>query len=176
MTISTSRLTKGVLLPCLWLFASCSSFADNSLQNIKLEKSNGDILTVHNVHLGSAPDKVNVKVLIGDLAPGSHLVLEVIPIVGRTDWVKNEGITDVKLLEKSKTPMPSYYVKKIALKGDEKEVLEEGIDIREIIKYYSGKHLWPKDLLFKASLSMTEHESNLSNNFVEFSLPVAPID
>jgi len=175
MTIFTSRLTKGALLSCLWILASCSSFADNSLQGIKLEKPNGDILKVHNVHIGSAPDRVNVRVLMDDLEPGSHLILEVIPVVGMTDWVKNEGITDVELLAKSQVSMPAFYSKKIELKGNEKEVLE-GIDVREIIKYYAGKHLWPSNILFKASLSMTKHETDLSNNFVEISLPVTPVD
>lgn len=74
--------------------------------HFKVERSHPDyvrlggypLLEKYNLHLSSAPDEVDVVVMVEGQG-ASTLILDVLPEVSVTNWAEREGITDFKVLE-----------------------------------------------------------------------------
>jgi hypothetical protein len=132
------------------------------------------VLERYNVHNGLAPHEVDLVVAV--YAPiGTSLDLEVFPVVGATGWAQTEGITNMKLLEETKTRLSAFQRLEKPVAGDT-QVTFTKIDIQNIIDTYSSRHLWVRELIFRVCLQPTTDEQVLRNNVKELKLVLDPPD
>jgi hypothetical protein len=128
-------------------------------------------------HGGLAPDKIDVVGVVNGREVEVRIVLEVIPVVGLTNWQETEGITDTQLLESSKTMFPSALrlEKTVRLKG-RTDVKYSDVDLSRLINSWKDKGYWPAELLFRLSVEPVAGETSLANNVMEYRLVVRPPD
>jgi len=128
-------------------------------------------------HGGLAPEKVDAVGLVNGPELEVTVLLEVLPVVGLTNWQATEGITDSQLLESSKTMLPSMLrlERTIRLKG-RTEVKFSDVDLGRLIRYWRDKGYWPAEFVFRLSVEPASGETALVNNVMEFRLAVRPPD
>jgi len=128
-------------------------------------------------HGGLAPEKVDVVGLVNGPELEVAVVLEVLPVVGLTNWQATEGITDSQLLESSKTLLPSVLrlERTIRIKG-RTEVKYSDVDLGRLIRSWRDKGYWPAEFVFRLSVEPVTGETALVNNVMEFRLAVQPPD
>jgi hypothetical protein len=132
----------------------------------------------YDLHGGLAPDKVDVVVVVnGKPSEEVSIVLEVFPVVGLTNWNQTEGITDLQLLESSKTTLSGVLrLEKTQRFEGRTDIKFVDIDLSKIIKHFTQRCFWPAELIFKATAEPVLGETALSNNVMEFKLEMTPID
>jgi hypothetical protein len=135
-------------------------------------------LKAYNLHSGLAPDNVDVVAVVnGSAMEGVTVVLEVIPIVGVTNWQATEGITETQMLEDSKTRMPVFQRLEQKVRFDKRtDVKFVNVSLRDVIRQYRQKGFWPADVLFRTTIEPAAGETALRNNVMEYRLPVSPPD
>ncbi|WP_085904803.1 hypothetical protein [Kiloniella majae] len=133
-------------------------------------------LTRYNLHNDAAPAKVDVVVdFQGNLA--AAVILNIIPVVGKTDWSAREGITDLELLESSKVEFPGILYREIETNApDDHRVVFQGINLDELIGRFTKSDLWPRQLIFKVGLIPRELEADISDNLGSYTLTLDPPD
>ncbi len=133
-------------------------------------------LTRYNLHNDAAPAKIDVVVNLEGNMP-ADIVLNIIPVVGKTDWSVREGITDLKLLESPKVEFPSivHLEKKISA-SDDKQIVFQGINLDELIGRFTKSDLWPRQLIFKVGLVPHGLEDDISDNLASYTLTLDPPD
>jgi hypothetical protein len=136
------------------------------------------ILEAWDPHGGLSPSTVDVVVVVnGGLDDPVRVVLELVPVVGLTNWANTEGITDLALLDASKTSLPASVrlEQEQAVQG-RTEVRFSGIDLSSIIDAYVALDLWPAELIVRATALPRADETSLRNNVLERRLPLTPMD
>ncbi|MEZ5582222.1 MAG: hypothetical protein R3F37_05035 [Candidatus Competibacteraceae bacterium] len=105
------------------------------------------------------------------------LVVDIVPVVGMTDWDNTEGITDMALLEKTKTAFPSVlrYTQTVTLTGDSHFTVAD-VPVGTIIGQFTAVKLWPRNLIFRVGLLPIVGESALNNNVAQHELLMDPPD
>lgn len=128
-------------------------------------------------HGGLAPDKIDVVGVVNGKDVEVRIVLEIIPVVGLTNWQETEGITDTQLLESSKTMFPSALrlEKTVRLRG-RTDVKYADVDLARLINSWKDRGYWPAEFLFKLSVEPLTGETSLANNVMEYRLVVRPPD
>ena len=105
------------------------------------------------------------------------IVLEVFPVVGLTNWSQTEGITELQLLESSKTRLSGILRLENTLRFEGRtDVKFESIDLSKIINHFKQRNLWPAELIFKATAEPVIGETALSNNIMEVTFDMRPYD
>jgi hypothetical protein len=135
-------------------------------------------ITSYDLHGGLAPDKIDAIVVVNGNPPDPvTIVLEVFPVVGLTNWVETEGITDTQLLADSKTRLASVLKleKPLSVRG-RTQVEFKDIDLLAIVNHYKKLGFWPAELVFRATAAPVAGETSLSNNVMELVFPVKPPD
>ena len=129
-------------------------------------------VVLYDPNSGLAPENVDVLVSVnGDSPYQSLLYLEVIPVVGATNWARTNGSTEQQLLQKSKTRMPAFFRRSRKLiVGGRSEITFSRINIAEIIDAYAKNGFWPAQIVFRATVYPVAGEVALSNNVMEFIL------
>ncbi|KLN61395.1 hypothetical protein WH96_07090 [Kiloniella spongiae] len=133
-------------------------------------------LTRYNLHNDAAPAKIDVVVnLEGNIT--ADVILNIVPVVGKTDWSVREGITDLELLESSKVEFTNivHLEKKISA-SDDKQIVFQGINLDELIGRFTMSDLWPRQLIFKVGLVPHETEDDISDNLGSYILTLDPPD
>jgi hypothetical protein len=135
-------------------------------------------ITKYDPHGGLAPEKVDVVVVAnGNPTEGVTIVLEVFPVVGLTNWSQTEGITELQLLESSKTKLSAILRLEKALRLEGRtDVKFEAIDLLKIINHFKRLNLWPAALIFKATAEPVIGETAISNNIMEVTFAMKPYD
>jgi hypothetical protein len=136
------------------------------------------LLEAWDPHGGLSPSTVDVVVVVnGGLDDPVRVVLELVPVVGLTNWANTEGITDLALLDASKTSLPASVrlEQEQAVQG-RTEVRFPGIDLSSIIDGYVALDLWPAELIVRATALPRAGETSLRNNVLERRLPLTPMD
>ncbi|MEE4379255.1 MAG: hypothetical protein V2J55_17330 [Candidatus Competibacteraceae bacterium] len=130
----------------------------------------------YSLHATLAPKQLDVVVHTKGTGV-TTLVVDIAPVVGMTDWDNTEGITDMALLEKTKTTFPSVlrYTQAVTLKGDSRFTVTD-VPIETIVKQFTAVKLWPRNLVFRVGLLPIAGESMLSNNVAQYELVMDPPD
>jgi len=135
-------------------------------------------VTAWDRHAGLAPERLDVVVVVNGRRPEPvTLVLEVVPVVGLTNWAATDGITEPQLLEASKTALAAVVRREQqqALNG-RTEVTFAGLDLAAIIERYRALDLWPAELVLRVVAAPLAGETSLANNVMELRLPLRPPD
>lgn len=188
MITSTCQFIRRLLLlvsACL-LWPTVGSADDAMVESLQLHTRLGldhpdraklgayPVVERYNVHSGLAPHEVDLLVSVH--APSAtSLDLEVYPVVGATDWERTEGITNMKLLEETKTRLSASLRLQKTVTGDI-QVTFPNIDIQNIIDTYSSRHLWVRELVFRVCLQPIGNEQVLRNNVKGLKLVLDPPD
>ena len=135
-------------------------------------------ITKYDPHSGLAPAKIDVVVVANGNPTGEvTIVLEVFPVVGLTNWSQTEGITELQLLESSKTRLSGILRLENTLRFEGRtDVKFESIDLSKIINHFKQRNLWPAELIFKATAEPVIGETALSNNIMEVTFDMRPYD
>lgn len=133
---------------------------------------------VWDLHAGLAPRQLDVVAVVnGERAEPVNIVLEVVPVVGVTNWAATEGITEPQLLQVSKTPLAVLVRREQQQALDGRiEVTFEGLDLGAIIDHYRALDLWPAELVLRVVAEPLAGETALDNNVMELRLPLHPPD
>jgi hypothetical protein len=128
-------------------------------------------------HDGLAPDKIDVVGVVNGRDVEVRVVLEILPVVGLTNWQETEGITDSQLLESSKTMFPSALrlEKTLRLKG-RTDVKYADVELSRLINSWKDRGYWPAELVFRLTVEPVAGETSLANNVLEYRLVVRPPD
>ena len=135
-------------------------------------------ITKYDPHSGLAPAKIDAVVVANGNPTGEvTIVLEVFPVVGLTNWSQTEGITELQLLESSKTRLSGILRLENTLRFEGRtDVKFESIDLSKIINHFKQRNLWPAELIFKATAEPVIGETALSNNIMEVTFDMRPYD
>ena len=122
------------------------------------------LLEKYNLHLSSAPDKVDVVVTVEGQG-ATTLILDVLPEVGVTNWADREGITDFKVLEETKTVLPSFYrIERPVKLAGKIAITIKAVSLKKLINTFSSNEFWPHALKFRAGLLPVKGETTLTDN------------
>jgi hypothetical protein len=135
-------------------------------------------LKSYNLHSGLAPDNIDVIAVVNGNAPeGATVVLEVIPVVGLTNWQATEGITETQMLDNSKTAMPVFLRLEQKVRFDKRtDVKFANVSLRDVIRHYRERGFWPAEVLFRTTIEPVAGETSLANNVMQYRLSVSPPD
>ena len=192
MTIFISQLIRGTVLVVLASSVYAASdvpLATNFLihkveLHYKIERSHPDyarlggypLLEKYNLHLSSAPDTVDVLVMVEGQG-ATTLILDVLPEVGVTHWAEREGITDFKVLEETKTVLPSFYrIERPVTLAGKTSITIKAVSLKKLINTFSANLFWPRALKFRAGLLPVKGETTLTDNVSTLDLVLDPPD
>jgi hypothetical protein len=190
VTTSIYRSIKNTVIVSILLLGFCgmSQAADIAVESIalhaKLTADNPDFeelgayprLERYSLHATLAPEQLDVVVQTKGQGR-TTLIVDIVPIVGMTDWDKTEGITDMDLLEKTKTAFPTVlrYTQAVALEGDSHFTIAD-VPIGKIVEQFTAVKLWPRTLIFRVGLLPIAGESELKNNVAQYEFIMDPPD
>jgi hypothetical protein len=192
MIIFIFRLTRVFALTA---FASCACAASVAPPtpnliihkvelHFKVERTHPDYprlgsypqLEKYNLHLSSAPDNVDV-VITAEGQGSTMLILDVLPEVGVTNWADREGITDFKVLEETKTVLPSFYrIERPVKLAGKTSITIKAVSLKKVIDTFSSNSFWPRVLKFRAGLLPVKGEATLTDNVSTLDLILDPPD
>jgi hypothetical protein len=134
------------------------------------------IIERYNLHTALAPRTVDV-VVIASGEGKTTLVLDILAVVGVTNWAETEGITDLKLLEESKTTLSSFYrfEQPVVVHGRSTFTIND-VSLKTLVETFSRLQFWPRQVIFRAGLLPIEGEKRLANNINQFDLILDPPD
>lgn len=192
MIIFFTRLIKGSVLIVLASSACAASdaprvpnFLIHKVElHFKVERSHPDyarlggypLLEKYNLHLSTAPDNVDVVVTMEGQG-ATTLILDVLPEVGVTNWADREGITDLKMLEETKTVLPSFcrIERSVKLAG-KTSITIKAISLKKVINTFSSNLFWPRTLKFRVGILPVKGETTLTDNVSTLDLVLDPPD
>ncbi len=190
MTIFTFPLTRvfiaavAGLTACLPSAADVNAVVEGIALHTHLNKQHPDfeqlglypVVKRYNLHEGMAPSEIDVVVEL-DGQGETTVVLSIEPTVGVTRWQETEGITDLKVLEASKTAFPPVLrlEQEVQLAASERLVFPK-VPIKQIVDFYARSHFWPRQLVFRVGVVPVKGETNLKDNVKQVSLTMDPPD
>lgn len=192
MILFISRLIKGSVLIVLASSACAASEAPRTTNflihkvelHYKVERSHPDyarlggypLLEKYNLHLSSAPDNVDVVVTMEGQG-ATTLILDVLPEVGVTNWADREGITDFKVLEETKTVLPSFYrIERPVKLAGKTAITIKAVSLKKLINTFSANLFWPRVLKFRVGILPIKGETTLTDNISTLDLVLDPQD
>lgn len=187
-----SRLIRGSALMALVSSAWAASPSPPTINlaihkvelHFKVERNHPDyarlgsypLLEKYNLHLSSAPDNVDVVVMVEGQGT-TTLILDVLPEVGVTNWADREGITDFKVLEETKTVLPSFYrIERPVKLAGKTSIAIKTVSLKKLINTFTTNLFWPRALKFKAGLLPVKGETMLADNISALDLVLDPPD
>jgi hypothetical protein len=170
---STAQAQSDVFLSSLILYTKLPEGSSEAKEHGKYPQ-----IKSYDLHGGLAPDKVDVVVVVNGKPAGEvTIVLEVFPTVGLTNWNQTEGITELQLLESSKTRLSGFLRLERTLRFEGRtDIKFSDIDLSKVIKHFVQRGFWPAELIFKVTAEPIPGETALSNNVMEFTLQMKPSD